>query len=125
MAKIGVNNKDLVLGKISVRRFIDEDDKLIIQGSFATHSYFEEIKSLETYRFSITDVEVLEEVFGSDDYDIIYNFSAKKLDIKNQGVVYDENEHEQIEKNLYDDNGYLIKSNLSALSMNGIISEED
>lgn len=125
MAKIGVNNKDLVLGKISVRRFIDEDDKLIIQGSFATHNYFEEIKSLETYRFSITDVEVLEEVFGSDDYDIIYNFSAKKLDIKNQGVVYDENEHEQIEKNLYDDNGYLIKSNLSALSMNGIISEED
>lgn len=125
MAKIGVNKKEIVLGKLTVKRFLDEENKIVIQGSFATHKYFEEIKNIETYRLKISGIEVLEEIFGSDDFDIIYNFIAKNIEMKNSGVTYTEDEIEVVEKTLYDNEGYIKNSNLSVLSNLNILEEKE
>ena len=78
MAKLIVNNKFELNGKITVRRTL-ENESLIIVGSLATHYYLEEITSLETDRFIIDKIEVFEEVFGSDDFDSYENTGYNEL----------------------------------------------
>lgn len=107
MAKISVNDEFVVNGILTVKRFIDEDEQVVIAGSFACHYYFEEIKKLETYRYSITDIDVKEEVFGADDFDIVYNFNAKSLDNKH-GISNLTNEMiSKIEEDIYGNEGYV------------------
>ena len=86
MANIKVNNELVVKGKVSITRKRTEENEIIIYGSFMTHIYYEEINTLETERYLITGIDVYEEMYGSDDYNIIYNFervtmlySRKKL----------------------------------------------
>lgn len=107
MANIIVNNKMTVKGKISVNRTINEEKNgFIISGIFATHLYLEDIKSLETNRFFVSGIEVYSESFGSDDYNIQYQFVAKNFklkDIINDGVGYILylDEMKQIEEEMY------------------------
>lgn len=108
MAKVSVNDEFVVSGRITVKRFVNESGEVVVAGSFACHYYFEEIKKLETYRYSITDVEVVEEIFGSDDFDIVYNFEAKAIDNKD-GVSNLNNELiAKIEKEIYGKDGYVL-----------------
>lgn len=107
MANIIVNNKLTVKGKLTVNRTINEDKTgFIISGIFATHLYHEDIKSLETNRFFISGIEVFSESYGSDDYNINYNFIAKNFklkDIMDEGVGYILyfDEMQEIEKEMY------------------------
>ena len=110
MAKLIVNNKFELNGKITVRRTL-ENENLIIVGSLATHYYLEEITSLETDRFIIYKIEVFEEVFGSDDFDILYNFKARILKIKGMSNLSIE-ELKAIENVIYKNNGIVRNSTL-------------
>lgn len=108
MAKISVNDEHLINGRVTVRRYKDENDNIIIEGSIATHFYIEEINTVETYRYSLTGIDVIEEIFGSDDFDIVYNFIARELQVKNNMSDLSTNEIIEIEKNIYGNEGYVL-----------------
>lgn len=108
MANIKVNNELVVKGKVSITRKRTEENEIIIYGSFMTHIYYEEIKTLETERYLITGIDVYEEMYGSDDYNIIYNFKAKDIKIlgtviKEYGIstIVDPEEMDRIEDIMY------------------------
>lgn len=82
MANIIINNNLSVNGKLTFNRVANEDKSgFIIQGVLLTHLYFDDITSIETSRYKLTGVEVTQEAFGSDDYNIGYQFTCENLDI--------------------------------------------
>lgn len=107
MANIIINNRIVSKGKLSVSRTLNETkDGFIITGTFASHLYYEDIKSLESNRFKVSGVQVYEEGFGSDDYNIIYNFVADKFILKDTmqdgiGYILYNEEINQIEDEMY------------------------
>lgn len=112
MAQISVNDEYIVNGRLTVRRFKDEDDNIKIVGTFATHCYFEEILKLETFRYSVSDIEVVEEIFASDDYDIVYNFTAKHIENKHGLSDLNNKIIKEIEDKMYGEQGYVIDTDL-------------
>lgn len=86
MAKIIVNGKTEVEGKISVNREVDLSQNpptFIVAGSFLTSQYFDEISSLECDKFKIEGIEVWKEAFGSEEDDILYEF-VSGVDFENK-----------------------------------------
>lgn len=110
MAKIKINKEHIVNGKLSISRTLNETkDGFIITGVLATHLYLEDIKSLESSRYIVKDIEVYQESFGSDDYDIYYNFTAgvfKLKDVIKEGIgtILYSDEIEMIETEMYKNN---------------------
>ena len=49
---------------------------MICLGQLATHKYFEEITKIETDRFILENVEVTDETFGTNDFNILYEFEV-------------------------------------------------
>lgn len=107
MAKIIINNEVRANGKLSATRTLNEEKNgFIISGVFASHLYYESIKTLESNRFSLSGVEVYQEAFGSDDYDILYYFTAKSLHLKDHiedgiGYILYSDEMRMIEEEMY------------------------
>ena len=95
MALIRVNgNEENLLGAVSFDRQIAYDEAgeptgMIISGLLATHEYIEEIYEIESERYLLEDVSVYKESFGSNEYMILYYFTAKDLTVK-QDVVDDD-----------------------------------
>lgn len=116
MANIIINNRITAKGKLSVSRTLNENkDGFIITGAFASHLYYEDIKSLETNRFKVSGIQVYEEGFGSDDYNIIYNFIADKFVLKDViedgiGYILYSEEIKQIEDEMYKDEHPILGS---------------
>jgi hypothetical protein len=107
MANIIINNRVSAKGKLSVDRMLNETkDGFVIAGVFASHLYYEDIKSLESERFKISGIQVYKESFGSDDYDILYHFIAEKFVLKDAmqdgiGYILYGEEMRQIESEMY------------------------
>lgn len=107
MANIIINNRFSANGKLSVDRTLNEaKDGFIITGVFASHLYYEDIKSLESNRFKVSGVQVYRESFGSDDYNILYHFIADKFTLKDLmqdgiGYILYGEEMEMIEDEMY------------------------
>ena len=84
MAKIIItndNNEEIqVEGRMTfkVSKAIKEDgtDTMICLGQLATHKYFEEITKIKTDRFILENVEVTDETFGTNDFNILYEFEV-------------------------------------------------
>ena len=84
MAKIIItndNNEEIqVEGKMTfkVSKAIKEDgtETMVCLGQLATHKYFEEITKIETDRFILENVEVTDETFGTNDFNILYEFEV-------------------------------------------------
>lgn len=84
MAKIIItndNNEEIqVEGRMTfkVSKAIKEDgtETMICLGQLATHKYFEEITKIETDRFILENVEVTDETFGTNDFNILYEFEV-------------------------------------------------
>ena len=95
MALIRVNgNEENLLGAVSFDRQMAYDEVgeptgMVISGLLATHEYIEEIYEIESERYLLTDVSVYKESFGSNEYMILYYFTAKDLTVK-QDVVDDD-----------------------------------
>lgn len=101
MAKIIINNENEVNGKLSISRRLVSNDNIEVTGQLATHRYFEEIDYIESERYILTGVKIIEEEFGSNDFDILYTFKAKYLDIKGGETNLPEYVIEEIEKKEY------------------------
>lgn len=92
MALIRVNDKDEnLLGALSFDREAKYDKyggivDVTIKGILAIHDYEDEIKIIESERYRLDDVEVYKESFGSNEYMILYSFTAGKLTIKPDNV---------------------------------------
>lgn len=82
MANILINGIKPVKGTFSVTQQLDinqDPPVLTILGQLSTHRYIEEITEIKTTRYHITGITVVQEAFGSDDFNIIYTFVADKL----------------------------------------------
>ena len=84
MAKIIItndNNEEIQAeGKMTfkVSKAIKEDgtETMVCLGQLATHKYFEEITKIETDRFILENIEVTDETFGTNDFNILYEFEV-------------------------------------------------
>lgn len=116
MANIIINNRISANGKLSVDRMLNETkDGFIIAGVFASHLYYEDIKSLESNRFKVSGVQVYKESFGSDDYNILYHFIADKFILKDAmqdgiGFILYSKEMDMIENEMYKDEHPILGS---------------
>jgi hypothetical protein len=86
MALLIVNGDITTEGKISVSRTLRTNDQgkayVVIQGQLVMPQYVEEINDIEADNFAIEGMNVYEEDFGSEDSNIIYNFTAEKFFVK-------------------------------------------
>lgn len=114
MAKIVVNDENLINGHLSLTREKvlvegkEDEFTLIYKGLFSTHLYIEDIHTLEIERFKINNVNVYREDFGSDDYNINYHFTCSSITMngevyKGMYFIIDAKEMERIEKEMYKD----------------------
>ena len=82
MAQLIINERFYENGNVSFSRGANEDGTdFIVTGTMSTHLYIDDITSIETPRFKLSGVTVYQENFGSDDYNIHYNFIANRLDV--------------------------------------------
>ncbi|MEG1494700.1 MAG: hypothetical protein RR406_00150 [Bacilli bacterium] len=76
----GSNNEIEVKGRMTfkISKVVDEngEESQVCLGQMATHKYFEEITKIETDRFKLENVEVIEETFGTNDFNILYDFEV-------------------------------------------------
>lgn len=92
MALIRINNEEEnLLGAVSFdREAIYGDDGRVkgmaISGILAIHEYVDEINAIESERYKLDDVEVYKESFGSNEYTILYYFTAGYLEVKPDNV---------------------------------------
>ena len=96
MAQIKINKEKFVEGRFTVKQKLVESEnlvpdengnmvpqqKVVIAGMFTTHDYIEELDTIESERYLIRDINVYEETFGSNDYEISYEFVAGSLTVK-------------------------------------------
>jgi hypothetical protein len=114
MANIIINDKLSVNGNCTFNREVNEDKTgFIISGVLLTHLYFDDISTIQTKRFKLTGVEVQREVFGSDDYNIGYQFICSDLEILGSEIegisyiLYPE-EMKMIEDEMYKDEHQIL-----------------
>lgn len=50
------------------------EDVVITRGKLAIHDYIEDIVNIETDRYMFIGIDVVREVFGTNDYNILYEF---------------------------------------------------
>jgi hypothetical protein len=108
MANIIINTNTIVLGRLTVVRAKDNSSgkpMQVISGQLATHKYFEEIFQIETDRYILKGVDIIQEAFGSEDFDILYTFTAKDIDVIGGESIYSEDEIKKIEDKKYDTKG--------------------
>lgn len=96
MALMRINDEDTnIFGSLSFNRdaVIDEETGRItgftISGVFATHEYIEDLYTIDSQRYKLTDVSVFRESFGSSEYMILYHFTAGHLEIKEENLPED------------------------------------
>jgi hypothetical protein len=104
MADILINDETLVKGKLSITRRADYSvipTRVEVIGRLATHKYFEEIDQIDTERYSIKDITVSQESFGSEDFNIIYDFTSEDFSINGGESILSKEEIEKTESKLY------------------------
>ena len=77
------------------------EEYILVRGQMVTHKYIEDIFKIETHRYLLSDIKVYRETFGSDDFNILYEFEAKDYTIKNGATNLSNELIEEIEKELY------------------------
>ncbi|MGL4878008.1 hypothetical protein [Paraclostridium dentum] len=103
----GEGNEIKVNGKMTfeVVKVLNADNEveLRVEGKMTTHKYIEDIISIESDRYLLKEIEVVREVFGSNDYDILYEFlvDGDSWHVKEEHLC--ENAIYEIEAELYKD----------------------
>lgn len=114
MALILINDEDRVFnGRLSVTRSLveleDGSYQVVVQGQLATHRYFEDITSIESKRYQLEEIEVYQENYGSEDFDIVYSFRAGYFRVKSGESHLDDEEIEEYENEIYNEDGGVIR----------------
>lgn len=89
-----------------IKKAIDEvnNEYYIISGQLAIHEYIEDIYKIETDRYILNNVEVIQETFGSNDYNILYGFILEEAtDITVKPEYLTKEQRMEIEKEEYED----------------------
>ena len=74
-----INEQYEIEGSFSFNINIDREKKppiVSIEGILSTETYIEELKSIRNERYSLNNIEVFSEGYGSDEDDIVYRFTA-------------------------------------------------
>lgn len=78
MAKIKITTEDgkilMTQGQMTVSLDKTVDGDVICVGSLAIHEYVEAIDKIESSRYILDGVDVFKEVFGTNDFNILYEF---------------------------------------------------
>lgn len=79
MAKIKITTTDGTIletqGQMTVSLDKTTDGEIICIGNLALHQYIEEIETIESSRYLLTGVDVYKEIFGTNDFNILYEFT--------------------------------------------------
>ena len=95
----GTDYECAVNGKCTVVREKDAEGNIVISGWLVTHTYIEEINSISADNFICTGVNVVGETFGSNAFNILYNFVCNDFDPID---CLSQDEIDQIEAKLYE-----------------------
>lgn len=76
---------------------------IYISGKMTTHMYIDNIDRIETHRYILIGVKVIRETFGSNDFDILYEFEANDFIVKNGPTNLSNQLIEVIEMDIYKD----------------------
>lgn len=96
MATIKINNSIEVKGKVSFTHsaYLNKEKQQWedngVEGTLVTHQYLDDIHTIETDRFLLSDCTVYVEAFGSDDFDITYKFIADSCIVKDDPLSKEE-----------------------------------
>ena len=109
MAQIKITTSDRktlnVKGRLTFTTELLKDEEgmeyIRVEGQMVTHKYIDDIFKIETHRYLLSDIEVYKETFGSDDFNILYEFIAKDYTIKNGATNLSNELIEEIEKEMY------------------------
>lgn len=105
--KITTGDKEIkrVKGRLTFETKLVEDEEgnedIVIVGSMTMHKYIDDIYKIESNRYKLKDVKVISEMFGSEDFNILYNFTAKDYEVKNGETNLSEELIAKIEKEIY------------------------
>lgn len=87
MAQLKINQEKFVEGKLSISRRQEGDNNTIVTiGILSIHDYIESIHTIESERYLLVGTEVIQEDFGTNDYNIQYTFKADNLIIKDDYI---------------------------------------
>lgn len=90
---IVINESIIVPGtmNIIIQKVVEKNKKIYfkITGALETEYYEKEIRSLESSRYYVSDVDVISEEFGSLDDSVVYRFEAQYFTPKYQTEKYD------------------------------------
>lgn len=103
MSEILINDTIIVEGELSFKKTVDNSQKppkLIIEGLLSTHKYFEEITQVESERYVLKGINVQQESYGSNDFNIVYGFYAVSAEAKGGQSIYTEKEIQEIEQSI-------------------------
>lgn len=88
-------------GRLTFSTELTSNGNIIISGQMTTHKFIEGINKIETHRYILSDVQIVKETFGSDDFDILYDFIAKDYFVKNGETNLSNELIESIEETSY------------------------
>lgn len=63
-------------------------ESIVIKGILITPYYIQNIKKIETARFIVDNIDIVQEDFGSKDSNIVYKFKAEYARVKYQTADY-------------------------------------
>ena len=109
MAKISIKTSEGKIietqGRMTFQLDRLEDDSILCTGHLAMHEYIEDIDEIETCRYKLSGVEVYREIFGSNDFNILYEFKLDEVegDFEIKEETLTEEQIEAIKKEEYID----------------------
>lgn len=83
------------------------DEVIVLRGQLVTHKYIDDIKELESQRYLLKNVEVIEENFGTNDFSVLYRFIAGNYIVKGGISNLKDEMIKEIESALYKDESSL------------------
>lgn len=106
MAKIKITTTDGEIletqGQMTVSLDKTTDGEILCIGSLALHQYIEEIEVIESSRYLLTGVDVYKEIFGTNDFNILYEFTlTEKGEFTVKEDTLDEKEIDGILNEMY------------------------
>lgn len=87
-----------------------QEDIIMTRGQLAIHEYIEDIHSIETDRYMFVGIDVVKEVFGTNDYNILYEFEiTNEIGFKVKEEYLTDSQRKEIENQEYkDDETYKV-----------------
>ena len=110
MAKILITTGDGEVietqGKMTFETIKKEDEHGDIYfetiGQLAIHEYIVDINKIESARYLLENVDVYREVYGTDDFNILYDFTANGIDVSVKESNMDKGKIDALRKKEYE-----------------------